>query len=62
MDQVGAPTVGAVLIVGAGIAGVEAALSLAGTGFRVYVVERAPAIGGNMAKLDKTFPTFDCSL
>jgi heterodisulfide reductase subunit A len=54
--------VGAVMVVGAGIAGVQAALDLAALGFKVYLVERGPAIGGKMAQLDKTFPTNDCSM
>jgi heterodisulfide reductase subunit A len=49
------------LIVGAGIAGIQAALEIADSGHRVYLVEREPSIGGNMARLDKTFPTLDCS-
>lgn len=53
---------GAVMVVGGGIAGIQAALDLADTGFYVYLVERAPAIGGAMARLDKTFPTNDCSM
>jgi heterodisulfide reductase subunit A2 len=51
----------AVLIVGGGIAGIHAALTLANAGKRVYLVEREPTIGGNMAKFDKTFPTLDCA-
>jgi heterodisulfide reductase subunit A len=54
--------VGAVLVVGAGISGVQASLDLASSGFKVYLVEKAPMIGGKMAQLDKTFPTLDCSL
>jgi heterodisulfide reductase subunit A len=54
--------IGAVMVVGAGIAGVQAALDLAELGFKVYLVEREPAIGGKMAQLDKTFPTNDCSM
>jgi heterodisulfide reductase subunit A len=50
------------MVVGGGIAGAQAALDLAGSGFYVYLVERAPSIGGAMAKLDKTFPTNDCSM
>ncbi len=50
-----------VLIVGGGIAGIHAALTLADSGKNVYLVEREPAIGGHMAKLDKTFPTLDCA-
>jgi heterodisulfide reductase subunit A2 len=53
---------GAVLVVGGGIAGIQAALDAAGAGFYVYLVERTPAIGGAMARLDKTFPTNDCSM
>ena len=53
---------GAVMIVGGGIAGVQAALDLADSGFYVHLVEKAPAIGGVMAQLDKTFPTNDCSM
>ncbi len=53
---------GAVMVVGGGIAGVQAALDLANSGFFVYLVEHSPAIGGVMAQLDKTFPTNDCSM
>ncbi|HPA06545.1 MAG TPA: FAD-dependent oxidoreductase, partial [Candidatus Hydrogenedentes bacterium] len=53
---------GAVAVIGAGIAGIQASLDLAGMGFRVWLVEERPAIGGLMAMLDKTFPTNDCSL
>ena len=49
------------LIIGAGIAGMQAALDIADAGFKVYLVEREPSIGGHMAQLDKTFPTLDCS-
>ncbi len=49
------------LIVGAGIAGIQAALEIADSGHLVYLVEREPSIGGHMAQLDKTFPTLDCS-
>ena len=49
------------LVVGAGIAGVQAALEIADSGHLVYLVEREPSIGGHMAQLDKTFPTLDCS-
>jgi heterodisulfide reductase subunit A len=49
------------LIVGAGIAGIQAALEIANSGHLVYLVEREPSIGGHMAQLDKTFPTLDCS-
>ena len=50
-----------VMVLGGGIAGIFAALDLANAGFKVYLVEKSPSIGGNMAKLDKTFPTNDCS-
>ena len=51
----------AALIIGAGIAGIQAALDIANAGFKVYLVEREPSIGGHMSQLDKTFPTLDCS-
>jgi heterodisulfide reductase subunit A len=50
------------MVVGSGIAGMQAALDAADSGFRVYLVEKSPAIGGVMAQLDKTFPTNDCSM
>ncbi len=49
------------LVIGAGIAGIQTALDIADAGFKVYLVEREPSIGGHMAQLDKTFPTLDCS-
>lgn len=54
--------VGAVMVVGGGIAGMQSALDLASTGFYVYLVEAAPSIGGAMAQLDKTFPTNECAM
>jgi heterodisulfide reductase subunit A-like polyferredoxin len=54
--------IGAVLVVGGGIGGMQAALDLAEGGFKVYLVEKSPAIGGVMAQLDKTFPTDDCAM
>ncbi|MFH1142932.1 MAG: FAD-dependent oxidoreductase [Candidatus Eisenbacteria bacterium] len=54
--------VGAVLVVGGGVAGMQATLDLVNSGYRVYLVEKAPGIGGKMAQLDKTFPTNDCSM
>ncbi len=51
-----------VLIIGGGIAGIQASLDLAGRGMQVYVLEETPTIGGRMAQLDKTFPTMDCSI
>ncbi|MFA7278700.1 MAG: FAD-dependent oxidoreductase [Sterolibacterium sp.] len=53
---------GDVLVVGGGISGIQASLDLAGAGFRVYLVDKSPAIGGKMSQLDKTFPTNDCSM
>jgi heterodisulfide reductase subunit A len=53
---------GDVLVVGGGISGIQAALDLATSGFRVFLVEKSPTIGGKMAQLDKTFPTNDCSM
>jgi heterodisulfide reductase subunit A len=50
------------LVIGGGVAGIQAALDLADTGYRVYVVEKEPSIGGMMARIDKTFPTMDCSI
>ena len=55
-------TTGAVLVVGAGIGGMQASLDLADSGFKVYLADKSPAIGGIMAQLDKTFPTNDCSM
>ena len=53
---------GDVLVVGSGISGIQAALDLGAAGFKVYLVDKAPTIGGHMAQLDKTFPTNDCSM
>jgi heterodisulfide reductase subunit A len=53
---------GAVMVVGGGIAGVQAALDLTELGYYVYLVEKEAVVGGVMAQLDKTFPTNDCSL
>jgi heterodisulfide reductase subunit A len=50
------------LVVGGGIAGIQAALNIAESGYPVYLVEKEPTIGGKMAQLDKTFPTLDCSI
>ncbi|MBT1076543.1 FAD-dependent oxidoreductase [Geobacter grbiciae] len=54
--------IGDVLIVGGGISGIQAALDLANSGFRVFLVDKSPALGGKMSQLDKTFPTNDCSM
>ena len=53
---------GAVMVMGAGIAGMQAALDLANSEYKVYLVENSPTIGGMMARLDKTFPTNDCAM
>jgi heterodisulfide reductase subunit A-like polyferredoxin len=53
---------GAVMVVGGGITGMQAALDLAGSGLFVYLVERSSSIGGMMSQLDKTFPTNDCAM
>jgi heterodisulfide reductase subunit A len=56
------PVSHAALVIGGGIAGIQAALDLADAGHQVYLVEQQPSIGGKMAQLDKTFPTMDCSI
>ena len=53
---------GDVMVVGGGISGIQASLDLADSGYKVYLVEKSPAIGGKMAQLDKTYPTNDCSM
>ena len=53
---------GSVMVVGGGIAGMQAALDLANSGYFVYLVEKKPAIGGVVAQLDKTFPSNDCAM
>ena len=54
--------IGAVMVVGAGIAGMQASLDLADAGYYVHLVDKSPTIGGLMAQLDKTFPTNDCAM
>jgi heterodisulfide reductase subunit A-like polyferredoxin len=54
--------VGSVMVVGAGIAGMQSALDLANSGYYVYLLEKSSAIGGLMSELDKTFPTNDCAM
>jgi len=54
--------IGDVMVVGGGISGIQASLDLAAAGFKVYMIEKWPSIGGHMAQLDKTFPTNDCSM
>ena len=58
----GKDLVGSVMVLGGGIAGMQASLDLADSGYYVHLVEKSPAIGGVMAQLDKTFPTNDCSM
>jgi heterodisulfide reductase subunit A len=53
---------GSVMVVGAGIAGMQASLDLANSDYKVYLVDKSPTIGGMMARLDKTFPTNDCTM
>lgn len=62
MSGNGKKMTGSVLVVGGGIAGMQAALDCANAGYRVYLLEKEPSIGGNMARLDKTFPTNDCAM
>ena len=52
---------GDVMVVGGGISGIQASLDLAAAGFKVYLVDKSPTVGGHMAQLDKTFPTNECS-
>ena len=52
----------AVLVIGGGIAGIQAALDLASSHVKVYLIEKTPSLGGRMAQLDKTFPTMDCAI
>jgi len=60
--QIEVPVIQKALVIGGGVAGIQAALDLADTGYKVYLVEREPSIGGRMAQIDKTFPTMDCSI
>ncbi len=66
LEQIGKSVAGKnfgdVMVVGGGVSGIQASLDLATAGFKVYLVEKAPSIGGHMAQLDKTFPTNDCSM
>jgi heterodisulfide reductase subunit A len=62
MSASGNGNIGAVLVVGGGIAGMQASLDLANSGYFVYLVDRSPSIGGTMAQIDKTFPTNDCAM
>jgi heterodisulfide reductase subunit A len=60
--SLGESNFGDVMVVGGGISGIQASLDLATAGFKVFLVEKGPSIGGHMAQLDKTFPTNDCSM
>jgi heterodisulfide reductase subunit A2 len=60
--NLGGSNFGDVLVVGGGVSGIQASLDLATAGFKVYLAEKSPSIGGHMAQLDKTFPTNDCSM
>jgi heterodisulfide reductase subunit A len=61
-EEVEVPITRKALIIGGGVAGIQAALDLADTGYKVHLVEKEPSIGGMMARIDKTFPTMDCSI
>jgi heterodisulfide reductase subunit A len=61
-DEEQLPVTSAALVIGGGVAGIQAALDLADAGHKVYLVEKEPSIGGIMARLDKTYPTMDCSI
>ena len=61
-DEMTFPVTRAALVIGGGVAGIQAAMDLADQGHPVYLVEKDPSIGGIMAQLDKTFPTMDCSI
>ena len=54
--------VGALMVIGAGIAGMQASLDLAASGYYVYLVDRSSTVGGMMAQIDKTFPTNECAM
>jgi heterodisulfide reductase subunit A len=62
LEEIEVPILRKVLVIGGGVAGIQAALDLADTGYEVYLVEKEPSIGGMMARIDKTFPTMDCSI
>jgi heterodisulfide reductase subunit A len=61
-EEIEVPITRRALVIGGGVAGIQAALDLADTGYKVYLVEKEPSIGGMMARIDKTFPTMDCSI
>jgi heterodisulfide reductase subunit A-like polyferredoxin len=62
MGAMSKKTIGAVMVVGGGIAGMQASLDLADSGYYVHLVEKTAGIGGAMSQLDKTFPTNDCAM
>jgi heterodisulfide reductase subunit A len=62
MSSLANDNIGDVMVLGAGISGIQASLDLATSGYRVFLVDKAPTVGGKMAQLDKTFPTNDCSM
>jgi len=62
LEEIEVPILRKALVIGGGVAGIQAALDLADTGYEVYLVEKEPSIGGMMARIDKTFPTMDCSI
>ncbi len=57
-----ADKIGSIAIIGSGIAGIQTALDIANSGFKVHLIEERPNVGGVMAQLDKTFPTMDCAI
>jgi len=61
-ENMGNKNFGDVMVCGGGVSGIQASLDLAAAGFKVYLVEKGPSIGGHMSQLDKTFPTNDCSM
>jgi len=61
-EEIEVPVIRKALVIGGGVAGIQAALDLADTGYTVYLVEKEPSVGGRMAQIDKTFPTMDCSI
>jgi heterodisulfide reductase subunit A len=61
-EDTGDHNFGDVMVVGGGVSGIQASLDLAAAGFKVYLAEKSPSIGGHMAQLDKTFPTNECSM
>ena len=61
-EKSGNGKVGAVMVIGGGIGGMQASLDLADSGYLVYLVDQKPGVGGMMAQLDKTFPTNDCAM